>query len=108
MQIRERGAVLPHHVLVGMQAIVMEEVDAPELFEQWRQLSLAIADDQVPAVLELSRDEKIVRRFVWIIAEIDAVERAALVVMQRLKDVRARRPVAYARLHDDIGLQRPH
>ena len=56
-QVRKRGAVLPHHVLVGMQAIVMKEIDLPEPSEQSGQLLLAVADDQVPSVREVSRHE---------------------------------------------------
>jgi hypothetical protein len=75
-QMRHRGFILPRHVLEGVQAVVVEEVDRREAVEKCGELTATVAHDQGPVSAKLVGDEEVVGRLVRFMGQIDAVEHA--------------------------------
>jgi hypothetical protein len=58
-QVGKNGLELPRHMLEGMQAVVMEEINEWESIDQSRKLATAVTDNQLPLGLQLAQHEEI-------------------------------------------------
>src|ERR687898_2393539 len=99
----ESGLKFPTHVLERVKAVVVEHIDRIALAEQQRQLMAAVPHNQLPAVLQISRDKMIVRRLPGIASDLDTLQLAFAIPGKRRQHVRARSPIQHAgpRLSED-------
>jgi hypothetical protein len=77
----------PGHVIEGVKTVMVEEVDRWKAPNQCRELVAAVPQYEVPSVLQIFRDEEIVRWLAQLSPELDTVESAFTVRFQRREHV---------------------
>jgi hypothetical protein len=86
-EIRKHRLEFPGHMVEGVEAIVMEEINGLESRQQSWELLPAVSYDQIPARLHCRRHEEIVRGFALFPAELDAVQRPLSILGEGGEDV---------------------
>ena len=59
-----RGLVFPLHVLVSVEAVVMEQIDTSQPVQQGRENVATVSENQLPARPEVAGNEEAAGRFV--------------------------------------------
>src|SRR5579883_1590657 len=102
---------LPNHVLVGMQTIVDEYVDAFELRQQLRQDLARISRHHFPARSQpvgYHPAQRSARRQVFGVVQSDRIQGALSIQMQSKQQVCRRNPVCDSGFHHQVRAERPH
>ena len=103
---RRHRPEFPHHVLEGMEAVVVKHVDTAEPGEQLRELLRGVACGVLPAGHQVGPHEEVMRGLTRLVAEIDAAEPPMAVRRECRQDVATRGAVEYSRLHHRLRLGR--